>query len=274
MSTTSKKAETSARREAKSAARAEAKAELETLGKEIAERIKIAGKYEAEFKEKAGVAWTKYDQECASIERQLAEAQKKSKAAGVKFEDFRRQYAPDYKRGKLYEILAIADGRKTREGVRADNAERKRNQRVRDRADVTNTPTKVGLGNGETIKTADLGPAAQKQLAKLTGSAASEVSTADRRREMAVLAWEAPPPVEHDFTEPVAPIPEPVTFKSKEERIADALAVLGSTPWDQFKTVCEYTFDLMNIPTREQVRKYVSAETTKLDNKDRQKFAA
>ena len=98
--------------------------------------------FEAGAEEKAGFELKKAAEKRAALDKALVEAHELCKAAGEDFKAFQQKYAPDYKRTRLYQVLAIADGRKTVEGVREEERERKRRQRasVRDNPNVPDDP--------------------------------------------------------------------------------------------------------------------------------------
>ncbi len=105
--------------------KAKARAELETIGKEIAERVKKMRDYEATAQEKAGVELKNAkDQRDTITGVLLVQAKAKCKVTGESFKEFQAKYCPDLSRSRLYEILAIADGRKTREQVQAATRDR------------------------------------------------------------------------------------------------------------------------------------------------------
>jgi hypothetical protein len=116
--------------------------DLEQAGKRVAALYKSMCEFEAAVEEKAGFELKKAAEKRAALEQALVEAREICKAAGKSFKAFQEQYAPDYKRTRLYQVLAIADGRKTVEGVREGARDRKRRQRasVRDKGDVTDGP--------------------------------------------------------------------------------------------------------------------------------------
>jgi hypothetical protein len=58
----------------------------------------------------------------------LAEAKKACDEGG--FSAFRARFCPDLGRARCYELLAIANGTKSAEGIRAENAERNRRHRT------------------------------------------------------------------------------------------------------------------------------------------------
>ena len=72
--------------------------------------------------------------------RRSVEARELCKATGENLRHSQEGPAPNYKRTRLYQILAIADGRKTPESIREEEREKKRKQRagksVRDKPDV------------------------------------------------------------------------------------------------------------------------------------------
>ena len=135
------------RLEAEAAAKVKKTDELEQHAKRVAALYKSMREFEAHAEEKAGFELQKAAEKRAALEQALVEAHELCKAASEDFKAFQQKYAPDYKRTRLYQILAIADGRKTAEGIREEEREKKRRQRagrsVRDKSDV---PDKVAEG--------------------------------------------------------------------------------------------------------------------------------
>jgi hypothetical protein len=193
------KSEVEARRSAKRKARIKAQGELETLGKEIAVRLEKIEKAKKIISDVVAPEIKSVIDHTDSVEKLLAEAQKKCKVAGMKFAEFHKQYAPNYSRSKVYELCAIGRGAL----CITDQRERKKIQKREERAVQkvsTTTPVvdtsgagAVRLGNGQSVDVGGFGPAAQAQLAEHTGSAATEISTDAAKARMAALAGEAPP---------------------------------------------------------------------------------
>ncbi len=146
----------------KEAAKQAALDDLEQEGRNVAAIVGKIKAYEESAEEKAGADLKRAQDLRDTLDKELARIAPKCKAAGMKFADFKKKYAPDYGRTKLYQILAIADGRKTVEEVREGNAERKRNQRVRDKANVTDIRTTAG----DKLDTSVIGSKAAEQLAR------------------------------------------------------------------------------------------------------------
>jgi hypothetical protein len=134
-------AKTARLKSAREAAAAKKADELAQHAKRVAALYKSMREFEAHAEEKAGFELTKAAEKRAALEQALVEARELCKAAGENFKAFQEKYAPNYKRTRLYQVLAIADGRKTVEDVREENRGRKRRQRagksVRDKSDVT-----------------------------------------------------------------------------------------------------------------------------------------
>ncbi len=126
---------------------AERRAALEQHAKLIAALYKSMREYEAHAEKKAGFELKKAAEKRTALEQTLLVAKELCKAAGEDFKAFQEKFAPNYKRTQLYQVLAIADGRKTVEDVRKGNRERKRKQRagesVRDKNDVTDKASKA-----------------------------------------------------------------------------------------------------------------------------------
>jgi hypothetical protein len=104
--------------------------ELEQHAKRVAALYKSMREFEAHAEEKAGFELKKAAEKRAALEQALVEARVLCKAAGENFKTFQEKFAPNYKRTRLYQALAIADGRKTVEDVREEEREKKRKQRA------------------------------------------------------------------------------------------------------------------------------------------------
>jgi hypothetical protein len=129
-------------KKARLAAEGKNKNALEQSAKRVVALYKSMREFEAGAEEKAGFELKKAAEKRAALDKALVEAHELCKAAGEDFKAFQQKYAPDYKRTRLYQVLAIADGRKTVEGVREEERERKRRQRasVRDNPNVPDDP--------------------------------------------------------------------------------------------------------------------------------------
>jgi hypothetical protein len=84
------------------------------------------------------------------LDKALVEARELCKAAGENFKAFQEKFAPQYKRSRLYQVLAIADGRTTVEDVRQGEREKKRRQRAR--PGQNDVPDKAAEGEEATDK--------------------------------------------------------------------------------------------------------------------------
>jgi hypothetical protein len=104
--------------------------ELEQHAKRVAALYKSMREFEAHAEEKAGFELKKAAEKRAALEQALVKARELCKAAGEDFKAFQEKYAPNYKRTRLYQVLAIADGRTTVEEVREGARDRKRRQRA------------------------------------------------------------------------------------------------------------------------------------------------
>ena len=107
-------------------------------------------KFEAEAEEKAGFELQKAAEKRAALDKALVEARELCKAAGENFKAFQEKFAPEYKRSRLYQVLAIADGRTTVEDVRQGEREKKRRQRAR--PGQNDVPDKAAEGEEATDK--------------------------------------------------------------------------------------------------------------------------
>lgn len=230
---------------------------LEVEGKFIAAQIKTMRQYEAKANELAGVELRKAEDNRTTVEKRLAEVHAKCRGDG--FKAFKAKYAPDFGRTKLYEILRIAAGKTTREEIRSKTAERVRKHRSL-QANVTDASTAPA--------TDDL---AQPVNDNLTG----EVSTEDRKAEMARLAGETPaetPPTPEPIPEPETPaetaeqpqLPPPQTL-TPEEISDEALATVKNL-------LPEYWAKMLPADLA-AFRKWTTEQTVKLENKWHKKAA-
>jgi len=196
---------------------------LDQEGKEIAAQIKIMDGYQTEVQKLAGVNWSKYQNNKASVEKRLADARAKCKADG--FKAFKAKYAPTFGRTKLYEILRIAAGKTTREEIRVKERDKKRAQRAADRPGQSNVPD------------ASTAPATDDLAQPVNDNLTGEVSTEDRKAEMARLAGETPaetppePETDDDFPETVNDMPEQTPEPTPEEIADAALVAFKEAAW-------------------------------------------
>jgi hypothetical protein len=99
--------------------------DIEQDGEHIAAQIKVARRYEEAAEEKAGTDLRKAADNWTSVYQRLAAVRAKCKEAKVSFEKFKEQYCEGLGgRSKLYNALAIADGRTTEEQQRGQDAKR------------------------------------------------------------------------------------------------------------------------------------------------------
>jgi hypothetical protein len=137
------------------AAEAKKTDELEQHAKRVAALYKSMREFEAHAEEKAGFELKKAAEKRAALEQALVEARELCKAAGENFKAFQEKYAPNYKRTRLYQVLAIADGRKTAEGIREEEREKKRRQRAGKVSGTGgNVPDKAAEGEALSAKAA------------------------------------------------------------------------------------------------------------------------
>ena len=88
---------------------------LKEIGKQIAERLKKVKQYEERAAEKAGVELKQAQNHRDSIAQLLAEA--KQQCSGLGFKVFKEKYCPDLGKSRIYELLAIGEGRKTTDEI-------------------------------------------------------------------------------------------------------------------------------------------------------------
>ena len=136
---------------------------LEEIGKQIAERLKKVRQYEERAAEKAGVELKQAQNHRDSIAQLLAEA--KQQCSGLGFKVFKEKYCPDLGKSRIYELLAIGEGRKTAEEVRSATRERTAKARA-DKESATGdvADTSVSLGTGQALSVDSLGDRAKEQI--------------------------------------------------------------------------------------------------------------
>jgi hypothetical protein len=178
------RAKTTKLKAARLAAAAKKTDELEQSAKRVAALYKSMREFEAHAEEKAGFELKKAAEKRAALEKALTEARELCKAAGQSFKAFHKKYAPDYKRTQLYQILAIADGRKTVEGIREEEREKKRRQRAGKVSGTSNVPDEAAEARAEPVA-----PVEQAEPAKTTGkkSSAKPAPVEPTESEMVVL---------------------------------------------------------------------------------------
>ena len=135
---------------AKATADGKNKDALEQSAKRVAALHESMRKFEAQAEEKAGFELQKAAEKRAALDKALVEARELCKAAGENFKAFQEKFAPQYKRSRLYQVLAIADGRTTVEDVRQGEREKKRRQRAR--PGQNDVPDKAAEGEEATDK--------------------------------------------------------------------------------------------------------------------------
>ena len=182
--------------------------DLDRLGKLVAVEIKTARKYEAAAKEKAGVDLRKADNHWTAAAQYLAEARKRCTKSGKSFKEFKKKWAPDLSRATLYRVIAIGSGKLSIEEQRKEWREKKREKRaavVSQTSVVRDSSPLVRLGNGQAVKTSNLGPAAQEQLTRALDKPELREPDADVSAEArkALYAEDAPAsaPTDNDLTE-------------------------------------------------------------------------
>jgi hypothetical protein len=122
------------------------------IGREIAARV--------EKLDKIGV---KAVDHVDSIKHLLAEAEKLCETAEV-FETFKQTHCPNLGRSRTYELLAIEEGRKSLEDIRASTRARVTKHRAAAKRHVTDKSSVTAAINGQSISTDGFGEAAKKQV--------------------------------------------------------------------------------------------------------------
>jgi hypothetical protein len=195
---TERKTKTAKQKADRLAAEAKNKDALEQSAKRVAALYRSMRECEADAEAKAGFELKKAAEKRAALEKALLEARVLCKAAGEDFKAFQEKYAPDYKRTRLYQVLSIADGRKTVEGIREEERDKKRRQRGR--PGQSNVPDKAA--ERKTIDFPENGGGSQPVL-----MASAERPIEKVRDEFAALAGETPaddPPI-GEAQQPVEP---------------------------------------------------------------------
>ena len=132
-------------------------------GCRIREQLKIARDYEAKARKKAGVELRKAENNWITVTQLLAEAKAKCSAGG--FKKFKAKYCPDLGRSRIYELLAIASGKKSIEQVKAESRGRKAKERAENKRELSVTtivtdepavePLPVAVGKSAEVEVAD-----------------------------------------------------------------------------------------------------------------------
>jgi hypothetical protein len=122
------------------------------IGREIAARV--------EKLDKIGV---KAVDHVDSIKHLLAEAEKLCETAEV-FETFKQTHCPNLGRSRTYELLAIEEGRKSLEDIRASTRARVTKHRAAAKRHVTDKSSVTAAINGQSVSTDGFGEAAKKQV--------------------------------------------------------------------------------------------------------------
>jgi hypothetical protein len=153
---------------------------LENIGREIKVRV---GKLD----QLGGKAVDMLD----SINHLLADAEKLCSPAGFTFEAFKKTYCPQLGQSRTYELLAIQEGRKSLEEIRADTRKRVTKHRAAAKQeDVTeNDSVTSDLAERTTIDFPENGGGSQPVL-----MASADKSIEEVREEFAELAGETPKP--------------------------------------------------------------------------------
>lgn len=272
-----KKAAKAAKREKAAAAKAKATTELETLGNEIAKRIVIADKALSTLKEQAAGAFKDFVGHRESIAKLLAEAQKKCKAAGMKFEAFRQKYAPNFSRSLTYDLVAIGSGKITIEDHREKKKQQKRAERAAKNPSTTTpvveTPAELTDEQAKARMAAlDAPPTAPDHSAGPPDQAPGE--NAEWERELgADPAVPAPdqPPNDSDPQSQFEYWAAKLSIPQAMMAIADVTlkGENNATPFEMFKAMCEVLLPRMNTPTRVEARKLVTTISHKADEASR-----
>jgi hypothetical protein len=105
--------------------------QLEQDGKYIAAEIKTARKYEAAFKEKAGVELEKANNHWLAATQRLVAARILCAEAKVSFKQFKEKWAPDVSRATLYRVIAIGSGKVDIEEQRQNWREEQQERRAK-----------------------------------------------------------------------------------------------------------------------------------------------
>lgn len=195
---------------------------LESEGKFIAAQIEVMRRYETAAEEKAGHELKKAEENRATIEKRLADVHAKCTRGG--FTAFKAKYAPDFGRTKLYQILAIGSGKKTREQVRTEEREKKRAQRAAKKSSGQTDVPNAAAGNGGDPEASAAAMKAAHAASEHDGASADQGGTvaASTPSEAAKAAGS-----DVDQNEAAAAAPE----LTPEERSDDALKAVKESCW-------------------------------------------
>jgi len=230
-------------------AQADALAEVEKIGEEIKVRI---GKM-LEAAEAASPHVKRLEDHGDTVAKMLADVHPKCKAAGMRFEDFKKKYAPDFDRQKIYHLIRIGKGTLTIEDKRAAVAKRKRDQRAREaEAKAAAAGPAVTTADGSKVDVSKLGPDAQAKLRAAGNGEDPAASAARRMAENAKLAGDEPPKFGDDEP-PAAPVHE----LTADEISDGALKAFKELAWEHLSK--------MSANNRRIARIWITDECSKLD---------
>lgn len=180
-----------------------------------------------------------------SIDHLLAEAEKCCDAEG--FVAFKKTYCPELGQSRTYELLAIQDGRKTLDQIRAATRQRvakhREAKRVTEKDSVTsNAPATTIKLNGQSVKADDLGPAAREKIIEALKETPQESAEARKAQHAAAEEQASTIPMPGPLSEPTPTI---------ETIVHDAKAISENTYEEIMRLIDDR---LSSLHTTEKIR--------------------
>jgi hypothetical protein len=183
---------------------------LEQIGREITARVKKLDNFGAKAVDHVD-----------SIDHLLGEAEKLCKTSEI-FEAFKQRHCPGLGQSRTYELLAIKEGRKSLEDIRALTRARVNKHRAT-KKHVTEKPS-VTLTNGQSVDPNELGAAAQSQITNAL-AAPREIDAAETSAEAPKALYATEEQVVKVTIEPEPIVaPQVVKVTTTEAMIQDAAA--------------------------------------------------
>jgi DNA repair exonuclease SbcCD ATPase subunit len=213
----------------KEAAKQAALDDLEQEGKNVAVLVEKIKQYEKSAEEKAGGDLKKAQDFRDTLAKELARIEPKCKAAGMKVADFKKKYAPDFGRTKLYELLRIGRGDTTTEEARAHKTEKKRQERAAKSSATSDVADTLRTATGDKLDTSVLGSKAAEQLGKhMAGSAERRIEEV-KAHDIKTLLPDDRPEGGDGTGEPV----DGATFVDTPEKKSKRLLMSGKATLDE-----------------------------------------
>jgi len=146
----------------------------------------------------------------------------------IRFDLFKAKVCPELSTSQAYVKLAILTGRLTV----VDHRNKQNARQAKHRKKVAETTAALRTPNGDAIDPTTLGPKAQEQLVRATGSADTELTEEQHRARMAALDIEAPSIVPADEPEIPEPFAKPLHVETAGEKSDRLLKAFKEIDYD------------------------------------------